>query len=137
MKLINESLRNVNVLQNYGYGQGSPFRVMIVAGSTLELSDEDFEKVKKPIKNLVEAGVLKILIAPDSKFSREELIAKIYEETGIKLPEDGMNKAEVQSKAEVLGVSTEKKSKKKSKSSESSTDEVGEESKPDTKAKGK
>ena len=135
MKLINESLRNVNVLQNYGYGQGSPFRVMIVAGSTLELSDEDFEKVKKPIKNLVEAGVLKILIAPDSKFSREELIAKIYEETGIKLPEDGMNKAEVQSKAEVLGVSTEKKTKKKG--TDSSKDEAKEESKPDTKAKGK
>lgn len=103
MKVKNLSGRNQGVLGSHTGGRGLPFRVMLVAGATLELSDEDYNKVESGIKNLVEAGVAEIIEAAETKLTKAEIIAKVLEEADVEL-KDSLSKPELQEKALKLGV---------------------------------
>ena len=112
MKIKNNSNRNVHLLGanipledkdgNTGFGRGKKF--LVIASSTLEISDEEFYSVAAAANELVEAGVLTYVESPVSKLSKADIIAKVAEEADVEL-KDSLNKAELQAKAEALGVS--------------------------------
>lgn len=102
MKLKNLTQRNINILSKHN--GGVPFTVTIPALSTLELSKEEAVGVgKSVVKTLVSSKVLEITEALVSELTNEEIIAKVEAETGVTLPKKS-NKANLQNKAELLGV---------------------------------
>lgn len=90
-------------MANYSVAKGMPFKVKVIAGSTLELLDEEFEKVKAQVAPLVDAGIIVILEAPETKLTIAEIVAKVEDEAGVKLSAK-MNKKELQEKALLLKV---------------------------------
>jgi len=103
MKMKNLTNRNVGILAPHPKAGGMPFRLSVIAGSTLEVSDEDYAKVEVAAKKLKEAGVIKYVEAPVSKLTVKEIIAKVSKEADVDLKES-LGKAKLQAKAEDLGV---------------------------------
>ena len=58
MRLKNKSDRNVSVLENHSKFGGMPKVVTIIAGSSIELSDNEYKGVLPSLQKLVDAGVL-------------------------------------------------------------------------------
>jgi len=112
MKIKNLSNRNVHLLGanipledkdgNTGFARGE--KLLLIAGSTLEITDEQFYAVAASANKLMDAGVLSYLETPVSKLSKAEIIAKVSEEADVEL-KDSLTKPELQKKAEALGVS--------------------------------
>ena len=103
MKMKNTTRRNVSILAAHKVAGGMPFRLLVIAGSTLEVADEDYAKVEVAALKLKEAGVLKYIESPVSKLTKEEIISKVTEEADVEL-KDSLNIADLQAKAEALGV---------------------------------
>jgi len=103
MKLKNKTSRNISILSNHPENGGMPFRVLVIAGSTLELNDLDFEKIEVQTNRLVKSGVLVYIETPETKLSKDEIIKKVETETDVTLKSTS-SKAELQKKAEALGV---------------------------------
>jgi len=103
MKIKNLTARNVGLMAGHNKERGIPFRVNVVANSTLELDDADYAKVKSVAKGLVEKGILKIVSAPATQLTKKELIAKVLKEVDVELKES-LSLPKLQEKAEALGV---------------------------------
>lgn len=104
MKMKNVTNRNVSILASHSKAGGIPFRLSVIAGSTLEVSDKDYAKVEVAALELKDAGVIKYVEAPVSKLTVKEIIAKVAKEADVELKES-LGKAKLQAKAEQLGVS--------------------------------
>lgn len=99
----NKTNRNVGILSPHNKEGGMPFRVLVIAGSVLELSNDDYAKVEVAALKLKEAGVLEYVEAPASKLTAKEIVAKVAKEAEVDLKES-LGKAKLQAKAEALGV---------------------------------
>lgn len=100
----NLTRRNVSILAPHPKNGGMPFRVLVIAGSTLTLEDSEYEKVAEPTLALVNAGVIEFVELPESKLTKEEIIDRVSKEAGVDL-KDSMSKKDLQENARKLGVS--------------------------------
>lgn len=103
MKMKNLTNRNTSILAPHPKSGGMPFRVSVIANSTLELSDEDYAKIEVAALKLKDEGVISYVEAPESKLTIKEIIAKVSKEADVELKES-LGKAKLQAKAEALGV---------------------------------
>ena len=103
MKMKNKTNRNINILAPHTGNGGIPFRVSVIAGSTLEIDEETYEKVRVAAEKLVDVGVLEYVESPVSKLTKAEIITKVLEEVDVELS-DKLKHNELQEKAEQLGV---------------------------------
>lgn len=111
MKLKNNSKRNISIISgnvkvtdregNVGFAKGKI--VKVIAGSTLEISDELYKTIKPATLSLVENNVLSIVKTAESELTKNEIIDKVMLEADVEL-KDSSTKAQLQSKAEALGV---------------------------------
>ena len=102
MKVRNESERNISVMAPRIPGS-MIFRLNIPALTTMQFTDDDWGRVKDATKDLIEKGVLKVLDAPESKKTVEEIVEKIEKEVDVKVSPK-KSKKKVQKIAEDLGV---------------------------------
>ena len=86
MKIKNLTIRNIKVLGTHLKQGGTPFKVNIPAGSTVELTDEQFWLIRSTVLELRENGVLQITEEPVVNLSKEQLIELVYKKTGVQLP---------------------------------------------------
>lgn len=103
MKLKNLTSRTVSVLGKHPSAGGMPFRVSIIASSTLELSNEDYARVTPAVSLLVSEGVLEVTEAPETKLTNAEIVEKVLAEAEVKLNPKA-TKAKLQEQAMLLGV---------------------------------
>jgi len=111
MKIKNLSGRNLGIMSanialeddkgNTGFTKGS--RILLIAESTLDLKDKEYEPYKESVKELVTAGVVEIVESAISELTKQEIIDKVAEETDVALNQS-MSKGSLQDKAEALGV---------------------------------
>jgi len=104
LKIKNKSTRNVSVLGQHSAQGGEPYRMTVMAGAILTLADEDYAKVTANVLKLVDAGVLEITEAPETKLTNAEIVAKVEAEAEVKLSVKS-TKAKLQAQAAKLGVS--------------------------------
>lgn len=112
MKIKNTTNRNVNIIGGNttveddkgakGFAKG--FQCTVPAQSTLEITDDEYRSIEKEVKELVDAKVMSVVASAESKLTKSEIIDKVLEEADVELS-DKSNKAELQEKAEALGVS--------------------------------
>ena len=99
----NNTARNVGILGAHNKAGGMPFSVMVAAGSTLELSDDYFDKISLAASKLEAVGVITFVVPRESKLTKDEIIAKVMLEADVLL-KDSMKKSEMQEMATKLGV---------------------------------
>ena len=112
MKMKNLTNRNIYILPankavednmgNKGFARGA--RIAISAQSTLELTDAEFAAIELPVKELKEAGVIEVTESPVTKLTKDEIISKVMLETDVELKKGNNTVAQLQAKAEALGV---------------------------------
>jgi len=98
MKIKNKTTRNINMISSKNKKM-----VSLIGNSTLELDDADYLGVQENIHNLEKEGIIEILVSAETNLSNKEIISKVLEETGVKLP-DKSTKKELQDRAEMLDV---------------------------------
>lgn len=106
MKIKNSSARNVSAMGKHLEGEGLPFRITVPAGATLEITDEEYKVVKPDVTYLVDAGVLIIVEAPATKFTKAQIAEAIKVEADVVVSES-KTKDELVKLAASLNVSLE------------------------------
>jgi hypothetical protein len=103
MKIKNNSLRNVSLMGLHN--GGVPPRLMIPAETTVEFTEREYAPVARSAEPLLNLGILSFVVSPVSLMTVAEIADKVLFEKDVELKTKGKTKAEVQEKAEALGVS--------------------------------
>jgi hypothetical protein len=100
MKIKSTVKRNIGLLPKHGTAAK---QALVIGESTLELPDSDWVHLKDAAQDFLDAGVLVVVEAPESKLTVKEIKEKIQEESGVEV-KGQKSKAELQKLAASLDV---------------------------------
>lgn len=85
MRLTNTTACNLSAYGRRIPGKGTPPLITVIAGSTLEIPDSEWLSLyEEPCREMIKAGNLKVLVAPVTDLTPDEIVKAILNQAGVK-----------------------------------------------------